>query len=79
MKVFIYEHVTCAPEKAFVENQLENGFAWRLKAGCKQMTMKQLDKYMTFIRNNMFNPNLILLPSGDFRLQYFDMRGKYHD
>ena len=79
MKVFIYEHVTCAPEKAHYVNQIENGFAWRLKAGCKQMNMKEFDKYMTFIRKNMFNPNLVLLPSGDFRLQYFDMRGKYHD
>ena len=79
MKVYIYEHVTCAPEKAHPVNRIEHGFAWRLKAGCKQMNMKEFDKYMTFIRKNMFNPNVKLLPGGDFRLQYFDMRGKYHD
>ncbi len=50
MKVYIYEHVTCAPEKAAVQNQIEHGFAWRLKAGCKQMNMKEFDKYMAFIR-----------------------------
>lgn len=43
------------------------------------MNMKEFDKYIAFIRKNMFNPNLKLLSSGDFRLQYFDMRGKYHD
>lgn len=79
MKVYIYEHVTCAPEKAHSVNRIEYGFAWRLKAGCKQMNMKQLDKYMTFIRKTMFNPNLNRLPSGDFRLQYFDMRGNFND
>lgn len=79
MQVYIYEHVTCAPEKASPVNRIEYGFAWRLKAGCKRMNMKQLDEYMKFIRKTMFNPNLVLLQSGDFRLQYFDMRGKYHD
>ena len=75
MKVYIYEHVTCEPEKSFPANRIVHGFAWRLKAGCKQMTMKEFDKYMTFIRKNMFNPNVEPLPGGDFRVQYFDMRG----
>lgn len=79
MKVYIYEHVTCAPEKAYSANQIDHGFGYRLKAGCKQMNKKELDKYMAFIRKKMFHPNLVLLPSGDVRLQYFDMRGKYHD
>ena len=79
MKVYIYEHVTCAPEKAHSVNRIDHGFAWRLKAGCKQMNMNQLRKYMRFLECTMFNPQMKALSNGDFRIQYFDMRGKYHD